>query len=258
MTPRQAELHDTLQLAIARLLGNTDPAVARERFLRLQCLLAEQRLVCNGMALARFVEYWAAMPLELSALHSPKLGALRELLASIVVDQGRKVVVFSQWRRMLQLAERVTTDVLGERGSVYFTGEETPRRRADSLARFSDDPDTRVLWSTDAGSLGLNLQFAANCCINLELPWNPAVLEQRVSRIYRLGQTAPVDVYNLVTVDGIEGRIARLLESKRAVFDGLFESAATDVRFDGDSVAPSALVLALATSSPTPGASCAS
>ena len=100
----------------------------------------------------------------------------------------------------------------------------------------------RVLWSTDAGSLGLNLQTSASCCINLELPWNPAVLEQRIARIYRLGQSNPVDVYNLVTIDGIEGRIAQMLANKQSVASGLLESDVDELRWEGTSI-PNALLL---------------
>ena len=69
-------------------------------------------------------------------------------------------------------------------------------------------------------------------CVNLELPWNPAVLEQRIGRIYRLGQRVPIDVYNLVSEGGIESRIAALVERKRAVFAGLFDGTTDDVIFE--------------------------
>lgn len=85
---------------------------------------------------------------------------------------------------------------------------------------------------SDAGGVGLNLQRAASCCINLELPWNPAVLEQRIGRIYRLGQKLPIDVYNLVSEDGIESRIAKLLAQKRALFTSLFDGTSDEVVFD--------------------------
>jgi superfamily II DNA/RNA helicase len=97
---------------------------------------------------------------------------------------------------------------------------------------FHDDPATRVLFATDAGGVGLNLQRAANCCVNVELPWNPAVLEQRIGRIHRMGQRRPIDVYNLVTQDSIEARIAALVSDKRAFFKGLFDSASNEVRFE--------------------------
>ena len=68
--------------------------------------------------------------------------------------------------------------------------------------------------------------------INLELPWNPAVLEQRIGRIYRLGQKLPIDVYNLVCEQGIESRIADLVGSKQAFFKGLFDGDSDAVQFE--------------------------
>ncbi len=92
-----------------------------------------------------------------------------------------------------------------------------------------------MLFLTDAGGVGLNLQRAASACINLELPWNPAVLEQRIGRIYRLGQKTPIDVFNLMSEESIEGRIAALVGAKQAVFAGLFDGTSDVVRFDAAS-----------------------
>jgi hypothetical protein len=64
------------------------------------------------------------------------------------------------------------------------------------------------------------------------LPWNPAVLEQRIGRIFRMGQTQPVDIYNLVAAAGIENRIAGLVGDKRALFVGLFDGTSDEVSFD--------------------------
>jgi hypothetical protein len=91
----------------------------------------------------------------------------------------------------------------------------------------------RVLLLSDAGGVGLNLQRAASACINLELPWNPAVLEQRIGRIYRLGQKRPIDVYNLVCDYGIESRILSIVGNKRALFDSVFDGTSDAVSFDG-------------------------
>ena len=66
---------------------------------------------------------------------------------------------------------------------------------------------------TNAGSTGLNLQ-AANTVINVDLPWNPAVLEQRIARAHRMGQKQPVQVYLLVTEDTIEERLLGTLSAK--------------------------------------------
>src|SRR5439155_2985721 len=65
-----------------------------------------------------------------------------------------------------------------------------------------------------------------------ELPWNPAVLEQRIGRIHRHGQRRPIDVYNLVSEPGIESRIADLVGSKKAFFTGLFDGTTDEVALE--------------------------
>ena len=241
MTPEQLEVHDRLKQPIAALLK-----IARKRpltqaeFLRLMLLLTTQRIVSNGLAQLEFDEYWPELqrmkrPTErsLQSLSSPKLTELRELLRGLVLEQGRKVVVFSQWRRMLKLACWAVKDLLAADGlqAVFFTGHEKQKRRTQNLVDFHDDPDTRILFASDAGGVGLNLQRAANCCINLEVPWNPAVLEQRIGRIYRIGQKHPIDVYNLVCEVGIESRIADLVDNKQAFFSGLFDGTSDTIDF---------------------------
>ncbi|HEY5956264.1 MAG TPA: hypothetical protein VIV60_06920, partial [Polyangiaceae bacterium] len=67
-----------------------------------------------------------------------------------------------------------------------------------------------------------------------EQPWNPAVLEQRIGRIYRLGQKLPIDVYNLVSEGSIESRIAGIVGSKSVLFKGVFDGTTNEVRFDGE------------------------
>jgi superfamily II DNA/RNA helicase len=135
---------------------------------------------------------------------------------------------------MLQLAHWSARDVLAQAGlrAAFFTGRESSAQRTRNLVDFHDDPATCVLFATDAGGVGLNLQRAASACVLLDLPWNPAVLEQRVGRIYRLGQTLPVDVYRLVTQGSIEERIGSLVSDKRALFRGLFDGTSDSVHFD--------------------------
>ncbi|MBP6832639.1 MAG: SWF/SNF helicase family protein, partial [Deltaproteobacteria bacterium] len=147
----------------------------------------------------------------------------------------RKTVIFSQWRAMLRLAEWSVRDLLADAGmrAVFFTGAESSRLREHAIVDFHDDPAVTVMFLSDAGGVGLNLQHAASCCINLEVPWNPAVLEQRIGRIYRLGQSKPIDVYNLVSEEGIEARIATLVAQKKAVFSSLFDGTTDEVRFEG-------------------------
>jgi len=242
ITEAQAEAHAELDPPIARLAARARKRpLTQGEFLRLMSLLTIQRIIANGMAQLHFEELWPALSrvarpddANLEDLASPKLEHLREIVAQVVVHQGRKAVVFSQWRRMLTLAHWAVADLLGKAGlrAAFFTGHETARRRTHNLVDFHDDPATRVLFATDAGGVGLNLQRAASCCVNMDLPWNPAVLEQRIGRIYRPGQKQAINVYNLVTVASIEGRIAGIVSDKKALFAGLFDGDSNEVRFE--------------------------
>jgi len=242
MTPEQLEEHDALNMPIAQLLARSKRRpLAQAEFLRLMMLLTTQRIIANGLAQLRFEEIWPDLsrlerPTEstLRGLSCPKLLELRELIGQIALDQERKVVVFSQWRRMLRLAHWATRDVLARDNvrAAFFTGEEGQKRRPQNIVEFHDDPACRVLFATDAGGVGLNLQRAASACINIELPWNPAVLEQRIGRIYRLGQNRPIDVYSLVSEPGIESRISDLVGTKQALFVGLFDGTSDEVAFE--------------------------
>jgi superfamily II DNA/RNA helicase len=86
-------------------------------------------------------------------------------------------------------------------------------KRQELVERFQQDPACRLFITTNAGSTGLNLQ-AANTVINVDLPWNPAVLDQRIGRAHRMGQKRPVQVYILVTEETIEEKLLTTLSSK--------------------------------------------
>lgn len=242
MTGDQQIAHDDLSQPIANIIsrGKTRP-LSTEEFLRLMRLLTTQRIICNGLELCNFKTLWPELgqirnPSKdvINSLNSPKIREFREIIEQVVGVQKRKVVVFSQWRQMLLLASWSIEGVLAESGmrSVFFTGQEGNRRRTHNLVDFHDDPSAAVLFCTDAGGVGLNLQKAASCCVILDLPWNPAVLEQRIGRIYRNGQKSPVDVYQLVCSTGIESRIDALVGSKRKIFNGLFDEGTDTVSFD--------------------------
>ena len=240
MTSAQMEAHEDLNQPIAQLVQiSLKRPLKQAEFLRLMSLLTTQRIISNGLVQLQFEGLWPTIrgrrPDEsvLHGLSAPKLIELRQLVRQIVLEQGRKVVVFSQWRRMLSLAHWAVSDLLGDNSlrAGFFTGAEGQRRRTQNIVEFHDDPDFRILFTSDAGGVGLNLQRAANCVVNVELPWNPAVLEQRIGRIYRLGQKLPIDVYNLVCEQGIESRIAALVGSKQAFFKGLFDGESDSVQF---------------------------
>lgn len=263
LTVEQRDAHDELMQPIAKLarIARRRPLTQAE-FLKLMSLLLMQRVIANGMAQLNFASTWPAIRNRLptakliESLGAPKLLELRELVASLVLTQKRKVVIFSQFRRMLELAAWAVSDLLTAEGqrALFFTGQESSRRRTQNLVDFHDDPGAAILFLTDAGGVGLNLQKAANACINLELPWNPAVLEQRIGRIHRLGQSRPIDVFNLVSRASIEERIAGLVADKRALFNGLFDGTSDELKFEGSGAFREVIVHLSATAEAASGA----
>jgi len=143
--------------------------------------------------------------------HSSKLERLEELLGQLAEEEDRKIILFSEWTTMLTLIEPIL-----ERtglGFVRLDGKVPVKKRQLLIHAFQNDPDCRVIIMSNAGTTGLNLQ-AANTVINVDLPWNPAVLEQRIGRAHRMGQTRPVQVFMLVTEDTIEERMLGTLSAK--------------------------------------------
>lgn len=139
-----------------------------------------------------------------------KLDTLTQVVASI----PDRVIVFSEHLPTLRLiAERVTE--LG-RPPIHFTGSLSQGDRVKQLARFKRE-ERGVFITSRAGSEGLNLQFC-NHMVNYELPWNPMIVEQRIGRIHRIGQTKDVHIINFAAAGTIESHILQLLDQKIQLF----------------------------------------
>ena len=146
---------------------------------------------------------------------SPKLDELEALVGEIVAQGSNvKMLVFSEWTEMLKLAA-ARLDAMGV-GWSFLHGSVATEKRGALLDEWRTDPMKPVLLSTDAGGVGLNLQ-SATYVVHLDLPWNPAKVDQRISRAHRLGQTRGVLVTYLCAETGIEREIEGTLQSKRDV-----------------------------------------
>lgn len=143
--------------------------------------------------------------------HSSKLLELETLLVRLVAE-GHKIVVFSEWTTMLDLIEKRLR--AHRMRWVRLDGAVPQRKRHQIVAEFQRDPECRLFLTTNAGSTGLNLQ-AADTIVNVDLPWNPAVLEQRIGRAHRMGQKRPVHAFVLVTTGTIEESLLATLAAKR-------------------------------------------
>jgi superfamily II DNA or RNA helicase len=154
-------------------------------------------------------------------LGSAKLDALVEIVESLK-EEGNKVLVFSQFTRLLALSE----ERLREAGASILTldGSTSPperQRRVDAFQRGEADV---FLLSLKAGGTGLNLT-AAGYVVHLDPWWNPAVEDQATDRAHRIGQDKPVTVYRLVSKGTIEEEILALHADKRELVEALLEGS---------------------------------
>jgi len=148
---------------------------------------------------------------------------LDRLLADLeeVAQSGRKALVFSQWVETLR---RLARHLAAFRPLEYH-GRIPPSQREDTIRRFHQDPDCRVMLLTyGAGGVGLNLQMA-NYVFLFDRWWNPAVEDQAINRAHRIGVCGPVIVTRFLTLGTIEQRIDQLLQQKRELFEIIMSGA---------------------------------
>ncbi|MDB5850462.1 MAG: helicase, partial [Rhodoferax sp.] len=146
-----------------------------------------------------------------------KLELLCELLPALV-DEGRRILVFSQFTEMLGLIG----PVLQKLGLPYLslTGQTPAAQRGEVVARFQAKQVPILLASLKAGGLGLNLT-AADTVVHIDPWWNPAAEQQATARAHRIGQTQPVFVYKIVVEGSIEERMLELQARKSALAQGV-------------------------------------
>lgn len=187
---------------------------------RLLLFLSQMRMVCDSSYI-----------LDQKTRYDTKVDECVNIISDIISEEGEKVVVFSQWERMTRLIAKELEKK--EIGFEYLHGGVPSEKRKNLVDNFMNEPSSRVFLSTDAGSTGLNLQSAATI-INIDLPWNPAVLEQRIGRIYRLGQQNNIQVINLVTPYSIEEEMLGKLRFKTSMFEGVLDDGEDSVFITDD------------------------
>lgn len=117
---------------------------------------------------------------------------------------------------------------------MLFSGNVPGEQRGALVERFHRDPGCRLFLSTDAGGVGLNLQHAAAAVVvNMDQPWNPAVPEQRIGRVHRMGQRRGVQVVNFIGQGSIEEGMLSVLAFKKSLFAGVLDGGAGEVFLGG-------------------------
>lgn len=222
MTDKQMDMHKEFSDVVARLVAKW----RRYGFLRekdrqrLLINLNQMRMVCDSTYI-----------LDQKTRHDTKVLELMCILEEALAEDDTKVVVFSQWQRMTHLVAQELEE--REIPFCHLHGGVPGSKRGELLDRFREDDQCKVFLSTDAGGVGLNLQ-TASIIINLDLPWNPAVLEQRIGRVYRMGQLRKVNVVNFVSAGTIEHRMLHTLEFKASMAAGVLDDGEDFIFMGGE------------------------
>jgi len=211
--------HEKIVAALAALAKRRP--LTRQKQDRLLRHLAMMRMVCDTNYI-----------LNPDQRACPKLGELEKILEECRDNPEVKVIIFSEWERMLELVRALCRRL--DLGFAWHTGAVPQKRRRAEINVFKSDPKCRIFLSTDSGAAGLNLQNAS-VVINCDLPWNPAKLEQRIARAWRKHQTRAVTVINLVSEKTIEHGMLQTLSNKQALADGVLDRIGnlSDIKFGG-------------------------
>lgn len=215
MESPQSAIYEAVRLTMHRKVREAVAAkgLDRSRIIILDALLKLRQVCCDP----RLVKLPSV---KKSGATSAKLTRLMEMLEEIV-EEGRRVLLFSQFTSMLALIEERL--VAAGIAFVKITGE--VQDRATPVKRFQAGEVPVFLISLKAGGTGLNLT-AADTVILYDPWWNPAVEAQAIDRSHRIGQDKPVFVHRLVMLNTIEEKMLELQRRKGALAEGLYDPEA--------------------------------
>jgi SNF2 family DNA or RNA helicase len=209
LLPAQAQIYERVRSEMRErlraLLGRAGLEEARVEVL--SALLRLRQICCDPRLIGESTD----------VEHSAKMELLMDLVPTLL-EEGRRILLFSQFTSMLSLIGKSLT----EAGIDYLELTGQTRDRQSLVDKFQAGAAPVFLVSLKAGGTGLNLT-AADTVIHYDPWWNPAAQAQASDRAHRIGQTQPVFVYKLLTTGTVEERIHELQASKQRLADGLFE-----------------------------------
>jgi SNF2 family DNA or RNA helicase len=221
----QRDLYETVRASMDALVREriTSMGFGRSQIFILDALLKLRQVCCDP----RLIK----MPIARKIKERAKLELLMTMLPELV-DEGRKILVFSQFTGMLALIEREMKRA--GIGYALLTGD--TREREEPVRCFQSGEVPVFLISLKAGGVGLNLT-AADTVIHYDPWWNPAVENQATDRAHRIGQDKPVFVYKLIVAGSIEEKILALQERKADLADGILSADGRAAKFDEEDIA---------------------
>lgn len=222
----QRDLYETVRAAMDAKVRDeiAQRGFARSQIVILDALLKLRQVCCDP----RLVKAMTARKVSERA----KLDLLMEMLPELV-EEGRRILLFSQFTSMLALIEKELDRI----GLSYVTLTGDTNDRETPIRRFQEGEVPVFLISLKAGGVGLNLT-AADTVIHYDPWWNPAVENQATDRAHRLGQDKPVFVYKLIVSGSIEEKILALQERKAELAAGILsDDRDVEVKFGTDDLA---------------------
>ncbi len=209
----QFELYEKIRVLMNAKVNKAiqEQGANRSHIIVLDALLKLRQVCCDP----RLVKLPEAQGVETSA----KLDLLMELIPELL-EEGRKILLFSQFTSMLSIIE----DEIKQRNIKFVKLTGRTKDRETPINEFQEGDIPLFLISLKAGGTGLNLT-AADTVIHYDPWWNPAVEQQATDRAHRIGQDKPVFVYKLYTAGTVEDRIQDMQARKKELADNLFEGA---------------------------------
>ncbi len=225
LTAKQTDLYESVRAAMDKRVRDaiSDKGLAKSHIIVLDALLKLRQICCHPQLL----KSEAAQ----RVLESAKLEYLTQELLPTLLEEGRRILIFSQFTSMLALIEEHLD--MEKIPFLKLTGE--TKERAKLVKTFQSGETPVFLISLKAGGTGLNLT-AADTVIHYDPWWNPAAENQATDRAHRIGQTKPVFVHKLVCRGTIEERILELQKHKSALVEALLSEETTKLKIDADTL----------------------
>jgi hypothetical protein len=156
---------------------------------------------------------WPPM-IDVNCQNTSKMQALKDILDEVIIQNGHKALIFSQYKEMLDIIA-LTLDGMGLK-YLRIDGDVDKKERVAIQAKFNEDKTIDLVIGTEAMSLGLNL-VGADYVINYDDNWSPSVMSQREDRSHRINQKNVVNVINFICKNTIEERIRDVLYGKNKI-----------------------------------------
>jgi len=225
LNKQQIDVYETVRASMDERIREavSNKGLAKSQIIVLDALLKLRQICCHPQLLK--------LPAAQKIQHSAKLDFLTQDLLPTLLEEGRKILLFSTFTSMLKLIE----DHLNKENITFakITGQTQKRQR--QIDHFQDGDAKIFLISLKAGGTGLNLT-AADTVIHYDPWWNPAAENQATDRAHRIGQTKPVFVHKLICEGTIEQRIQELQAQKSALVDALLTTDTNKLKMDKETL----------------------